>query len=392
MRWLLALFFVLNTSLLLAQQVHIGLLRHFSIKSVAFFSDEHYFVVIDDKIIDTLNKGEQLKLVAANAAINVFKNQILLGAFSKLSLLSSSPNSVLEVDVLSPSLTIRKYRDDFSVFSKNNKLTLVNDVSLRHYLAGVVESEGGGNNPMEYYKVQAIISRTYAMKNEKRHDDDGFQLCDGVHCQAYKSMMRFTSEIQTAVDETKGMVLTDSSGKLIDAFFHANCGGQTSLSEYVWNHPLSYIHTFIDTFCIHTSQATWVKKIPKSKWKNYLIKEFAYPIDDSIYGGSAIYNFKQEKRMPFYKNPVLGIPLRDLRRKFRLKSTFFSCRLEGEYVVLNGRGYGHGIGLCQEGAMSMARYGYTYKQILQFYFSDIQLILMKNLHYFKQEVKSPFDF
>ena len=82
-----------------------------------------------------------------------------------------------------------------------------------------------------------------------------------------------------------------------------------------------------------------------------------------------------------------GIPLRDIRDKFELKSTFFSCYPDSLDVVVRGRGFGHGVGLCQEGAMKMARYGYNYLQIAQYYFPNAKI---KNLHeeiYFRQKIK-----
>jgi stage II sporulation protein D len=79
-------------------------------------------------------------------------------------------------------------------------------------------------------------------------------------------------------------------------------------------------------------------------------------------------------RKAFYHSSQLGIPLRDLRKKFKLKSTFFSCSLEGDNVVLKGRGYGHAVGMCQEGTMKMARAGLTYEQIIKYYFTGVQII------------------
>ncbi|MFM7723992.1 MAG: hypothetical protein ACKO7O_04295, partial [Bacteroidota bacterium] len=69
-----------------------------------------------------------------------------------------------------------------------------------------------------------------------------------------------------------------------------------------------------------------------------------------------------------------GIPMRDIRERFDLKSAFFSVSLEENQVVLKGKGYGHGVGLCQEGAMNMAKKGYAYAQILGYYFPDFKLV------------------
>jgi stage II sporulation protein D len=73
-------------------------------------------------------------------------------------------------------------------------------------------------------------------------------------------------------------------------------------------------------------------------------------------------------------HPIYGIPLRDIREQFKLKSTFFDVEIIGEEVLLHGRGFGHGVGLCQEGAMNMAKKGYTYDQILGFYYPKMKLV------------------
>jgi stage II sporulation protein D len=72
--------------------------------------------------------------------------------------------------------------------------------------------------------------------------------------------------------------------------------------------------------------------------------------------------------MAFYLHPVYGIPLRDLRDHFKLKSTYFDAVVVGQEMMLYGRGFGHGVGLCQEGAMQMAKKGYAFDQILRYYY------------------------
>ena len=100
-----------------------------------------------------------------------------------------------------------------------------------------------------------------------------------------------------------------------------------------------------------------------------------------------MYTFNQPQRKAFYIHPSLGIPLRDLREEFGLKSTFFSCFPEGDEVVLRGRGFGHGVGLCQEGAMKMARSGYTFDQIITFYFPGAVVCDEQGRKFFKQSAE-----
>lgn len=374
-----------------SQTMHIGLLNQNRLQRIMVSpSKGKYLIKLGDSIVDTLRANEELLIATSSSKLQVSKSTRLLGEFTTLSLTGIESQSALRVKPTSPSLKERVYKGGLSISTQSSRLLLVNDVQLADYLAGVIQSEGGKGQALEYYKVQAVISRTYALKNKDKHQAEGFQLCDGVHCQAYFHCGTST-DIQKGVTTTKGLVLTDSSGRLIDVFFHANCGGQTSKAEYVWNTPLSYAQPFIDTFCIHTAQAKWVKRIPQSTWQAYLVKQFAYPLYDSLLAAS-IFDFEQTQRVAFYKSPNFGIPLRDLRKQFGLKSTFFSCHPEGNEVVLEGRGYGHGVGLCQEGAMNMAEHQYSFQQILAFYFYGTQIVPMKNLNYFSQTSPKPFEF
>jgi stage II sporulation protein D len=180
-------------------------------------------------------------------------------------------------------------------------------------------------------------------------------------------MLRYSSLIDTAVRQTTGLIITDAHGEMIESYFHANCGGQTCEPQYIWNEEIPYLKSFLDTFCIYTKQATWEKRIDKQKWSNFLESKYNYPVYDSSFA-AMMFTFNQPQRKAFYIHPSLGIPLRDLREEFGLKSTFFSCYPEGDFVVIRGRGFGHGVGLCQEGAMKMARLGFSFDQIITFYF------------------------
>ena len=334
----------------------------------------NYKVFGDSTEITTIWKDQSIYFKRDGNAIKVEKLGKSLGKYDTIFVKSVTSNNSFKIQSISPSSKkIKRYQDDLMIVtSGETEITVINEVELKNYLAGVIESEGGGGKHKEYYKVQAILSRTYVLDHLKKHRKDGFSVCDRVHCQAYHSMLRFTPTIKEAVNETKGIIMLDQNLKLADGFFFANCGGQTSESDYVWNIAVPYCRSVIDTFCIKSRQANWTKKISKSSWKSYLINQFGFPMNDSLIARS-IYHFSQDKRKAFYIAPQLGIPLRDLRKKFKLKSTWFNTESSGDYIVLKGKGFGHGVGLCQEGAMGMARHNYTCEQILNFYFTDVQL-------------------
>ncbi|MGB0933995.1 MAG: SpoIID/LytB domain-containing protein [Lishizhenia sp.] len=356
-----------------AQTMRIGVVRSHTVKKMIFsYLNGSYFVLGDTSKKATLLPNEFISLRAtSNNQVELTFGVRLLGRFDSIQLLQTGKDYGLRLASVDPKLREKKYLDDFVIKAKNGSLTIINTVQMHHYLSGVVESEGGGGKHLEYYKAQATISRTYAMDRLNRHKREGFQLCDQVHCQAYHNMQRFTPLIDTAVLQTQNVVMKDVHGHLVDGFFHANCGGETTWSDYVWNNRIAYIKPVVDSFCVYTRQANYTTKVLKSDWRNYLVGRLGYPENDSIYG-DLLYTFTQFYRKKYYHSPEFNIKLTKIRRKFKLKSTFFSCYESGDYVIIEGRGYGHGVGLCQEGAMKMANLGYSYKQILSFYFSDIE--------------------
>lgn len=373
-----------------SQQLRIGVYRDFKMKKIVFaYNDGSYAILADTTPFGSLLPNEYIEVIAEGDKVRLKMGVVDKGLYSKVVLNENKFNSSINLSPKSPVQKPRKYKDDFEIISKGGDLTLVNLVDMDNYLAGVVESEGGGGQNLEYYRVQALMSRTYVLKYINRHKKEGFSLCDRVHCQAYHNMMRFTTLIDEAVKTTQGMVMIDSSGRYVDTYFHANCGGQTCEPDNVWNNSIPYLNSFLDTFCIYTKQAVWEKRVPKLDWERYLVREYHFPINDSLWS-SKLYNFEQEQRKAFYIDPVLGIPLRDLRTKFNLKSTFFSTELNGQEVVIKGRGFGHGVGLCQEGAMKMAKYGYDYRQIALFYFPGLFVVNYKDRDYFQQEEKLIF--
>lgn len=374
---------------LVAQQMRIGVLRDYEVKRIVFaYNEGSYNIIADTNEYGTILASEFVEVsLTPDRKISLKIGVTEVAVAAKVQLIATKMNNSLVYSCKSPEVKERKYRDDVEITVGERGLTIINLVDMNNYLGGVVESEGGGGKDIEYYKVQALMSRTYALKYKGRHEKEGFDLCDRTHCQAYHYQLRFTPLIDSAVRQTPGMVMVDKNFQLVDAYFHANCGGQTSEPDYVWNNKIPYLSTFKDTFCIYTKQANWEKRIPQSDWREFLVSKYHYPIEDSVLG-PMIYTFNQPDRYAFYQYPWLGIPLRDIRDQFKLKSTFFNCYPEGEEVVLRGRGYGHGVGLCQEGAMKMAKYKYSYLQIALYYFPGVKVVNFQEYQFFNQQIKS----
>lgn len=207
--------------------------------------------------------------------------------------------------------------------------------------------------------------------NLNRHALDGFDLCDDVHCQAFNGITN-DSLILMAALETKGQVMIGTDSLPVTAVFHSNCGGETLASENLWLRGQPYLKKVKDPFCISSRNSRWSKRISVREWIDYL-KRSGMPYAPGEY---ALLNFNQPIRMINYKAGIFSMPFNQVRTDLGLRSSFFSVKVEGDSVVLSGRGYGHGIGLCQEGAMVMASKGFDFRKIIGFYFQGVTI---KNL-------------
>ena len=366
-----------------AEIVNIGIYHKSKITSIIFHPVEGSYSVFTEqgKLLD-LDKSELLELKYANDKIYIKSIDKDYGAFKKVRFIGTSWQNSFKIKP-SNSKRIKVYEDNLfvNVHSYYDYFQLINNIEINNYIAGVVESEVGRSPPPEYFKLQAIICRTYALKNIKRHMAEGFSLCDKVHCQAYNRKPKSVL-IKEAANATNNIVIVDSDINLITATFYSNCGGETAKSEEVWRQKLYYLRTVKDTFCLHENNAVWEKKIPKNKWTNYLINH-GFP-KGSLEHECGVEYF-QNCREQFFENQNVQIQFTTIRKDFNLKSAQFNVIPNGKFVTLQGKGFGHGVGLCQEGAMKMAKSGYSYISILHFYYKDVHMINLESLDFFKSD-------
>lgn len=276
------------------------------------------------------------------------------------------------------SIKLKKGHRSEETYSGNFKLTysrtlepqLINAVNIDSYVSRVLIEEVGYNVPVEYLKIQAIISRTYAVRNLGRHVDDGFDLCSKVHCQVYHGKKEIPSSIHTATASTSGTVISHDNGQPILATFHANCGGTTANSEHVWNNPLPYLTSTKDTFCLNQRSAVWSKELELTRLKKYVRNQTGLDSDTLMWETLVLHADRSGKNIEFF-GETFSLPM--MRRDLGLRSTFFTMKIAGEKAVFSGRGFGHGVGLCQQGAINMARQNFDHKQILGYYFKGTKL-------------------
>lgn len=260
----------------------------------------------------------------------------------------------------------RTYSGDLMVHSDLGVMVFINNCDIEKYIAGVVRTEGGTGRSAEYLKSQAVLTRTFLYRHFKRHLIDGYNMCDGTHCQAFSGITTDQS-INKAAFETKGLVAVDPDSNLIISAFHSNCGGETSTADNVWLSAHSHVRKVIDPYCLHSPNATWKKTIPLADWAAYLKRNSFNPGKNE----KITFDFLQLTRQNDYSLGSFSIPFSKIRNDLRLKSAFFSVQQEGNNIIMKGRGYGHGVGLCQEGAMVMASKGFKFREIIGFYYPEV---------------------
>ncbi|MBD2342831.1 SpoIID/LytB domain-containing protein [Anabaena subtropica] len=294
--------------------------------------------------------------------------------------------------------------------------TFVNKVSLETYLRGVVPHEIGTNAPTSAVEAQAILARTYALRNLRRFAIDNYQLCADTHCQVYYGLGGTDARIDKAIAATKGMVLTYNN-ELIDALYSSTTGGITASFSDVWNgadrpylRPVVDAPTNIWDFSKQNlkDEKNFQKFISlqqgfnESSWNIFRwYKET--PLNDII---KDLQKFLRAKNSPYAKfktieamaitersqsGRILELAVRTdigifTLHKDEVRSAFAAPRSTLFYIVpLNkgkedlwgfafiGGGLGHGVGLSQTGAQNLAKLGWSSSKILEFYYPGTKL-------------------
>lgn len=316
---------------------------------------------------DMVGEGRSVLVRAEDKMLHVSVNDDDYGRFSSIRLEATDTACILCINP--EGCKQRTYEGNLEVkMQASGNLLLVADVEFETYIAGVVQSEIYGQQS-DIFRIQAIISRTWALRNLGKHAAEGYNFCDHVHCQAYLNRC-IRPDIMMGVIQSSGETLVDADGNLIETPFHSNSGGQTANSEDVWRTALPYLRSVEDTFSFGMRQSDWVKTISIDRWLGYFSKTHKLNTQDSTVRDSLLH-FSQ----PMRRVRIMGVPLTRVRVDWQLKSTFFSVEVDSttRSVVLRGHGYGHGVGLSQEGAIRMVGLGYAYDSILRHYYTGAVL-------------------
>jgi len=322
----------------------------------------------------------------------------------------------------------REYRGVIELSPTGKGIRVVNVIEAELYLLGVVPSEVAPQWPYESLKAQAVIARTQILIRRARggqHKKDGYHICDGQHCQAYKGKSIEANTTSNAVVETEGEILT-YHGKPAYTFYHSNCGGWFQASKEVtgwgdspylltrtddnpekpsqpldpWNWHL-WITGNPNANCnypgrVRAAEFRWMKIIKQKDMTHRINKD--YPVGEIVdivplrrapSGNVNTLQIRGRKKTVTVTKEHL---IRNILGYNSLKSTLFEIEINRfrngkvrNYWIYGG-GWGHSIGLCQSGAAGLAgKYDKNYKEILEFYFPGTTIRTIR----YKEKKKAP---
>ncbi|MBI3602608.1 MAG: SpoIID/LytB domain-containing protein [Candidatus Omnitrophica bacterium] len=257
-------------------------------------------------------------------------------------------------------------------------ITVVNGINLEDYVKGVLFHEVSNHWPMEALKAQAVATRTYALYSVNPASKD-YDVTNDIYSQVYGGRESERYRTGLAVDRTAGEILV-YQGKVLPTYFHATCGGMTEDAKELWPKiDLSPLRGVPCMFCQDSPHMHWKKNfrlrdiqlvLNKHGYKMGLMKDIGIVERDR---SDRIKTLKITSR-DGQELTISGKDFRDIVGPNALKSNNYEISMQGYYVDFVGKGWGHGVGLCQWGARGMALQQFTYKQILAYYYPGSQLM------------------
>ncbi len=263
-------------------------------------------------------------------------------------------------------------------------------LALEDYVFGALAAEASTETEYEALKVQAVVSRTFALRNLRRHARDGYDFCNLTHCQRYLAVTdkntrtEFHALLRRAVQETAGEILRDGRNELVNSYFSASCGGITANVESLWGVAAHerYERGVRDEFCAGQPYSSWTDVLPAAQLARALHE------DERADVGARVDDIRVLKRDASGRAELVAVS-GERRRVLRgwdfktivgrtlgwnlIKSSRFTVERAGANFIFRGSGFGHGLGLCQMGAHAQAARGLAYRQILAYYFPGTNL-------------------
>ena len=283
------------------------------------------------------------------------------------------------------SLNGRRLRGTLEILKqKDQTLLVINHIALEDYLQGVLSKEAPGYWPLEALKTIAIAARTYAVYQRFTKEDVGYDVTGDVLSQDYGGRSEEKAATTRAVKASAGIILL-SRGRLFPTFYHSTCGGITEHARVMGDFDVEPLRGgIVCSFCAASPFYRWQRRLTKADvgWalskspRGSIGQVSSLRVTTRSETGRAqeitIVGSRRTVRMT-------GFEFRSLFGFDRIRSPLFSVTPAASAFILDGRGWGHGVGMCQWGAAELARRGFSAAEILSYYYPGTELATMREL-------------
>ena len=298
-------------------------------------------------------------------------------------LLDSGNENEIEIEVVEPTRFKRRLSGVLEISVENGLLKLVLESTLERIVGEIAAAEMGDDAPTTALEAMAVAARSYIAASRGRHAGEGFDICDTTHCLLYRGLdgpfgrngdEALRRGIQSA-KATAGTILADGS-EVVPGYFHSCCGGQTATPAMIWGSEF-HSNVFVPvkcSLCVDSPNSRWRRSASLSSVLCAL----------GIESGCETANIELEHHIESHyvsSVRITGLPEDVVMNpddfKLRIgrslgwdvvRSNSYRLFRDGEEVVFEGVGFGHGVGLCQEGAKAAALAGWDWRRILRYYF------------------------
>ena len=323
----------------------------------------------------------------------------LIGPIGPIRLIPLKDDAVFEI--VSPKVKCNRYQGILEI-SGGKSLSIVNELPLEDYVRGVIPIEVPASFQSEARKALAIAIRTYALKSLDRHKSSGFNMCDSTHCQGFAGASKDAEWVDKLINDTRGQILV-YKGQPIYAVYSTDCGGVTQNNEDAGYGPaFPYLRSVIDRpnvehrtsnfelptggadqcadYCAGCPFHTWSKTFKPEE----LDKAFSGHVGEFQSMEFSECDCSRRVKTVVVKGEdgeykLTGGKFRELFGESVIKSSLMTLTLndDGDYVI-EGKGFGHGVGLCAFGANGMAKSGSSCEEILKHYYTGAEIKAIKD--------------
>lgn len=284
----------------------------------------------------------------------------------------------LTIIIMQNKITSKQYfvEKNTLVRVKRTETDTIETMPLEQYLIGVLAGEMPISYSIEALKAQAVAARTYTLKKIKTNVSNTYDVVDTINDQVYIDNQTLKNnwqsnfdenikKIKQAINETSGEYLTYNDD-IITAFFFSTSSGTTENCKDVFGEDLPYLKSV---------SSIWDQNSPSYNGIKTLTKEEFYKKLDIEYQEQLEYNISRNETNSINIITINGTQIKgtEFRKKLELKSTNIEIKEQNNEIIITSKGYGHGVGMSQYGALEMAKLGYKYDEILKYYYQGTQI-------------------